>query len=119
MAGSIIGVLSALVGIGGGILTVPFLSWCNMPILHAVATSAGFPIAVVGTIGFIAVGWQESNLPPWSSGYIYWPVFISIVPTSLLFAPLGAKLAHTLPVDLLRRVFAVYLIAVAISMLLT
>ena len=117
--GLVIGILSALVGIGGGVLTTPFLSWCNTPIRHALATSAaaGFPIAMAGTIGFIVTGWQESDLPAWSSGYIYWPAFIAIAPMSLLFAPLGAKLAHVLPANLLRRFFAVYLVVVAINFL--
>lgn len=121
IAGCVIGKLSALVGIGGGSLTVPFLIWCNVHVRHAIATSAagGFPISVSGTIGFIATGWHVSNLPTWSSGYIYWPAFVAIAPASLLFAPLGAKLAHTLPVELLKKIFAVYLAAVGIKMLLT
>nr|VFK15122.1 MAG: Uncharacterized membrane protein YfcA [Candidatus Kentron sp. LPFa] len=121
VAGLVIGKLSALVGIGGGTLTVPFLLWCNTPIRHAVATSAasGFPIAVAGTIGFMATGWQAADLPAWSSGYIYWPAFVAIAPVSLLFAPLGAKLAYTLPVNLLKRFFAVYLAVVGINMLLS
>jgi len=120
IAGLVIGKLSALVGIGGGTLTVPFLLWCNVPIRHAVATSAagGFPIAVAGTMGFMATGWYVGDLPAWSSGYIYWPAFVAIAPVSLLFAPLGAKLAHTLPVDLLKRFFAVYLAVVGVNMLL-
>lgn len=117
--GWIIGKLSALLGIGGGVLTVPFLLWCNVSARHAVATSAavGFPIAVAGTIGFIATGWRIDGLPAWSTGYIYWPVFLAIAPVSLLFAPLGAKLAHTLPVDGLKRLFAMYLMVVGIGML--
>ncbi|VFN02046.1 MAG: Uncharacterized membrane protein YfcA [Candidatus Kentron sp. G] len=120
IAGLIIGKLSALVGIGGGTVTVPFLLWCNTPIRYAVATSAagGFPIALAGALGFLATGWPVSGLPAWSSGYIYWPAFIAIAPVSLLFAPLGAKLAHTLPVDRLKRFFAVYLAIVGINMLL-
>nr|VFK39203.1 MAG: Uncharacterized membrane protein YfcA [Candidatus Kentron sp. TC]VFK40264.1 MAG: Uncharacterized membrane protein YfcA [Candidatus Kentron sp. TC]VFK54954.1 MAG: Uncharacterized membrane protein YfcA [Candidatus Kentron sp. TC] len=121
VAGLVIGKISALVGIGGGTLTVPFLLWCNLPIRHAVATSAagGFPIAIAGTIGFMATGWQAVDLPTWSSGYIYWPAFLAIAPVSLLFAPLGAKLAHTLPVDLLKRFFAVYLAVAGINMSIT
>nr|VFK13399.1 MAG: Uncharacterized membrane protein YfcA [Candidatus Kentron sp. LFY] len=120
IAGLFIGKISALVGIGGGTLTVPFLLWCNVPIRHAVATSAagGFPIAVAGTAGFMATGWHVADLPAWSSGYVYWPAFAAIAPVSLLFAPLGAKLAHTLPVDVLKRLFAVYLVLVGVGMLL-
>nr|VFK25311.1 MAG: Uncharacterized membrane protein YfcA [Candidatus Kentron sp. MB]VFK33469.1 MAG: Uncharacterized membrane protein YfcA [Candidatus Kentron sp. MB]VFK76228.1 MAG: Uncharacterized membrane protein YfcA [Candidatus Kentron sp. MB] len=120
MAGLIIGKVSALVGIGGGTLTVPFLLWCNVPVRHAVATSAagGFPIAVAGTMGFMLTGWHVTDLPVWSSGYVYWPAFFAIAPVSLLFAPLGAKLAHTLPVARLKKFFALYLAVVGINMLL-
>jgi len=116
IAGTVIGKISALVGIGGGSLTVPFLVWCNIPIRNAVATSAacGFPIAVSGMIGFIVTGWQISE--PWMSGYIYWPAFIAITPATLLFAPLGAKLAHTLPVNSLKKLFAVFLAGVGVNM---
>nr|VFK54547.1 MAG: Uncharacterized membrane protein YfcA [Candidatus Kentron sp. TUN]VFK57129.1 MAG: Uncharacterized membrane protein YfcA [Candidatus Kentron sp. TUN] len=121
IVGFVIGKISALVGIGGGTLTVPFLLWCNIPVRNAVATSAagGFPIAIVGTMGFIATGWQTSDLPAWTSGYIYWPAFVAIAPVSWLFAPLGAKLAHTLPVGILKRFFAVYLAVVGFSMAFT
>lgn len=119
LIGVIIGKMSTLVGIGGGSLTVPFLVWCNVPIHHAVATSAacGFPIAVSGTIGFVVTGWYISELPAWSSGYIYWPAFVAIAPTSLLFAPLGAKLAYTLSVSTLKKIFAIFLAGIGIKML--
>ena len=118
--GLFIGQLSALVGIGGGSLTVPFLVWCNISIRNAVATSAacGFPIAVSGAAGFIMTGWHMSGLPNWSSGYIYWPAFIAITSTSLLFAPLGAQLAHTIPVAILKKIFAMFLAGVGIQMLM-
>lgn len=117
--GILIGKVSALVGIGGGSMTVPFLVWCNVSIRNAIATSAacGFPIAVSGTISFILTGWDVKDLPAYSSGYIYWPAFLAIVPTTLLFAPLGAKLAHTLPVAMLKKFFAVFLAVVGIKML--
>ncbi|KHD05012.1 membrane protein [Candidatus Thiomargarita nelsonii] len=116
ITGTVIGKMSALVGIGGGSLTVPFLVWCNIPIRNAVATSAacGFPIAVSGMIGFIVTGWHISG--PWMSGYIYWPAFIAITPATLLFAPLGAKLAHTLPANSLKKLFAVFLAGVGVNM---
>jgi uncharacterized membrane protein YfcA len=119
-AGSGIGVLSALVGIGGGSLTVPFLTWCNVSIRNAVATSAacGFPIALSGTLGFIFTGWHLNDTLNWNSGYIYWPAFIAIVPTSLLFAPVGAKLAHSIPLTALKKIFALFLVIVALEMLL-
>ncbi len=115
--GLMIGKMSALVGIGGGSLTVPFLVWCNISMRNAVATSAacGFPIAAASTIGYIVAGWHM-NLA-WSSGYVYWPAVLAIVPASLLFAPVGAKLAHSISVTLLKKFFAAFLAIVSISML--
>jgi uncharacterized membrane protein YfcA len=119
-AGGVIGGLSGIVGIGGGSLTVPFLTWCRVDIRNAVATSAacGFPIAVAGATGFIVTGWTAPTLPPGSSGYVYWPAFAGIALASVLSAPLGAHLAHTLPVLVLRRVFAVVLAVVGARLLL-
>lgn len=118
--GILIGHLSALVGVGGGSLTVPFLVWCNLPMRHAIATSAacGLPIAVAGTLGFIITGWDYTNFATGQMGYVYLPAFLTIATASLLFAPLGAKLAHTLPVTLLKRFFALFLALVGIKMLL-
>lgn len=120
VAGGLIGMISAIVGIGGGSMTVPFLNWCSVNMREAVATSAacGLPIALAGTLGFIVAGWSESALPAGSTGYIYWPAFLGIVASSYLFAPLGAKLAHSLPLPALKRVFAVLLFVVGGKMLL-
>ncbi len=119
LVGLHIGAISALVGIGGGTITVPFLTRCQVPLRQAIATSAacGFPIALSGSLGFMAMGWELPNLPNWSTGYLYWPALIFIVPMTLLFAPLGAWLAHTLPVLLLRKFFALFLLGVSINML--
>jgi len=119
LAGMFIGQISALVGIGGGSLTVPFLVWCNINIRNAIGTSAacGFPIALFGTIGFIATGWNTKTLPAWSSGYIYWPAFVAITPMTLLFAQVGAKLAHSIPVKTLKQIFALFLVVIGIKML--
>ena len=120
VAGMVIGSVSAIVGIGGGTLTVPFLHWCNVNMRKAVATSAacGFPIAVAGALGYIVAGWNNTALPDGASGYVYWPAFAAISVASLLFAPLGAKLAHTIPVALLKRIFAVVLLGLGIKMLI-
>jgi len=117
----IIGKMSALVGIGGASMNVPFLTWCNVPVREAVGTAAacGLPIAIAGTLGFIVTGWSLSEpTPAWSLGYVYLPAFMSIVATSLIFAPLGAKLTHSIPVNVLKRFFALFLLAVGIKMLL-
>ncbi|WHI50542.1 sulfite exporter TauE/SafE family protein [Microbulbifer sp. MLAF003] len=110
-AGGVIGWASAIFGIGGGSLTVPFLSRCRVQIQRAVATSAacGLPIALAGALSFTVQGWDNSQLPSWSSGYIYWPAFLGIVATSTLFARFGANLAHRLPAKWLKHGFAVLL----------
>lgn len=119
-AGVVIGAISSVLGIGGGTLSVPFLSRCGVDMRRAVATAAtiGLPIALAGTVGFVISGWSAPDRPPWSLGYVYLPGLIGIVATSVLFAPLGARLAHTLPIPLLKRVFAVFLILVGLKLLL-
>ena len=81
--GIAIGILSALVGAGGGFISVPWMIWCNVKMQNAVATSAafGFPIALFGTIGYIISGWNVSGLPPWpiDLGYICIPALFSVV----------------------------------------
>jgi hypothetical protein len=117
-AGAIIGAISAVVGIGGGSLTVPFLSWCGINMRNAVATSAacGLPIAVAGALGFLLAGWNEALLPQGSSGYIFWPALLAIGVVSFLAAPLGARLAHSLPVSSLKRIFAALLLVVGVKL---
>lgn len=118
--GGVIGAVSAIVGIGGGSLTVPFLTWCNTPMRQAVATSAacGLPIALAGAIGFIITGLNAAELPAWSLGYVYGPALVGVAFASMLSAPLGAKLAHTLPAEVLKKVFAVFLMLIGVKMLL-
>lgn len=120
-AGGVIGALSTLIGIGGGSLTVPFLTWCSMPVKQAIATAAaiGFPIAVAGTIGYVIGGLNEIGLPPYSLGYVMLPAFAGIVAASVLAAPLGARLAHRLSDVTLRRIFAAFLAVLGTRMLLT
>jgi uncharacterized protein len=118
--GSTIGVVSSLVGIGGGTLSVPFMMWCNLAVHQAIGTSAaiGFPIAIAGTIGYLVNGLQVTGLPEYSSGYIYLPALAGIVSASVLTAPLGVGLAHSLPVARLKRLFAMLLIIVGTRMLI-
>jgi uncharacterized membrane protein YfcA len=119
IAGAVIGAVSAIVGIGGGTLTVPFLTWCNVAMKNAVATSAaaGLPIALAGAIGFLAAGWGEPSRPAGSTGYLYWPALLGIVAASMPMAPFGARLAHSLPGALLKRIFAGFLALLGIAML--
>jgi uncharacterized membrane protein YfcA len=108
-AGGAIGFLSGLVGAGGGVISVPFLTWCNVPIHAAVATSAGlgFPIALANVTGYIISGLKTADpLPRYSLGYVWLPGLAVIACCSVLMAPLGAKAAHRLPVDKLKRTFA-------------
>lgn len=119
-AGTVIGILSALVGAGGGFISIPWLTWCNVKIHNAVATSAafGFPIAFFGSIGYIISGWNVQELPFWpiSIGYICLPALVCISATSVLFAPLGAKVAHSLDVKPLKRIFACLLCCLGMYM---
>ncbi|MBR3880563.1 MAG: sulfite exporter TauE/SafE family protein [Mailhella sp.] len=118
-AGFTIGGVSSLVGLGGGSMSVPFLRWCGVEMRQAVGTSAAisWPIAVSGTIGFVIVGWGAPDLPNWTLGYVSLPATLGIACTSVFFAPLGVKLAHTLSVPVLRRFFAVFLYVTACEML--
>lgn len=119
-AGTGIGTLSSLLGIGGGTMSVPLLAWCNVPLREAVATSAacGLPIAVAGAAGFAVAGLDAAGMPAAATGYLYWPAFAAIAPLSVLFAPLGARLAHTIPVTALRRGFAAFVLVVGVRMLI-
>ena len=114
-----IGGLASLLGIGGGTLTVPYLCMRGTSIRHAVAISAacGLPIAASGALGYCLLGLDAEKLPAYTSGFIYWPAFAGIVAASLLTAPLGAALAHQLPVGQLKRVFACVLLFMALVMI--
>lgn len=114
-----IGAFSCLVAIGGGVLSVPFMAWCNVRMQHAIGTSAaiGFPIAFGGAAGYIFNGWHVAGLPQHSLGFVYLPALVGLVAASVLTAPLGASLAHRLPVRQLKRIFAAVLLLLALKML--
>ncbi|MEE3508223.1 sulfite exporter TauE/SafE family protein [Pseudomonas sp. 10C3] len=119
LAGTVLGWASAIFGIGGGSLTVPFLVWRSVPMRQAVATSSacGFPIAVASALSFMILGWHDPRLPAHSLGFIYLPALLGIALTSMIFARFGARLAHTLSPRLLKRMFAALLLCVGISFL--
>ena len=116
-----IGLISALVAIGGGSLSVPFMTWCNVKMQNAIGTSAaiGLPIALAGGAGYLINGWAVEGLPAWSVGYVYLPALVAISAVSTFTAPLGARLAHRLPVATLKKVFAGVLILLSAKMLHT
>lgn len=119
VAGTCIGAVSSLVGIGGGALSVPYLLWCNITIHEAIGTSAaiGFPIALSGTVGYILNGLVVADqLPVQCIGFIYLPALVGIALVSVMTAPLGARLAHKLPVDKLKKIFACLLLVMGIRM---
>mgnify|MGYP006286968141 CR=1 FL=1 len=119
LAGGLIGLLSGLVGAGGGFISVPFMAWCNVAMHNAVATSAalGFPIALANAAGYIVSGMTAQDLPVGSFGYIWLPALAVIAGCSVFMAPIGARLAHRLPVKQLKRIFAGVLYLLAAYML--
>ena len=119
--GVVIGMLSAFFGIGGGSMSVPFMTWNGVPARQAIATSAaiGFPIALSAAIGYIIAGWNVPGLPPWSLGYVAMPAFAGIVVASTAAAPFGARLAHRLSETTLRRIFALFVAILGTRMLWT
>ncbi|HEY5929800.1 MAG TPA: sulfite exporter TauE/SafE family protein, partial [Burkholderiales bacterium] len=100
---------------------IPLMSLCNVPMRNAIGTSAalGLPIAIAGTAGFIATGLGKDHLPAFSMGYVYLPALIGIVIGTLVTVPWGAKMAHTMPVSRLKKIFAVILFILASKMLWT
>ena len=117
--GGVIGLVSGLLGIGGGTLTVPFLLWNRVDIRLAVGTAAtlGLPIAIAGTVGFVISGLHAAALPGFNSGFVYWPAVAAVVLASVPAAPLGARLAHYLPRVTLQRLFALLLVIIGVKMI--
>jgi uncharacterized membrane protein YfcA len=111
LVAAVIGAISAMMGIGGGTLSVPTLNLCGVPIHRSVGTAAGFGlvIAVPGTLGFIVGGWNNEMLPPFSLGFVNWLGVLLIIPATILAVPYGAKLAHSLSQTGLKRAFALFL----------
>ena len=116
--GGVIGFVSGLLGAGGGFLSVPFMVRGNIDMRNAVASSAalGFFIAVANSVGYIYSGLSQVQGYPGMLGYIYWPALIFVSATSIFTAPIGASLAHRLPQKVLKRIFAVLLVCIAIYM---
>lgn len=113
--GVFMGLIAGLFGGGGAVVGVPFLTWCNQSIHRAIGTVAalGFPISIIGTLSYIAAGWSVPDMPEWSLGFVYLPAVIGISTMSMISARWGARTAHKLKGDTLRRIFAVVLVALA------
>lgn len=117
--GSLIGSVSALVSIGGGSLSVPYLVWQNVDLKKAIATSAaiGFPLSIAGTVGYMINGMIHASSSEMMLGFVYLPGVALISIVSYFTAPLGARMAHTLPVGKLKKIFALLLMTLSIKML--
>jgi len=115
----VIGLMSSLVGIGGGTLTVPYLVHFQTPMRNAVAVASacGLPIAVAGTVSYAVLGRNSLQLPEWSLGYVYLPAFSGILLSSIFTAPIGARLANRLPAQQLKRYFSLLIFAMAVKLM--
>lgn len=115
LSGGAIGFIASLLGIGGGTLIVPYLSRFQMPMRHVIAVSSacGLPLSIVGTLSYTVIGWDKTGLPEGCIGYVYMPAFLGIVISSIFMAPLGARLANSLPTEQLKKYFSILLFVVA------
>lgn len=120
LGGIVIGAASSIFGIGGGSLTVPYLNWCRVPIKVAIGTSSAcaLPISFASTLGYFLISWGLPGLPSGSLGYIYLPALIPIAICSMFFAHFGVKLSHALSPVILKRIFALLLIAIGLTFIL-
>jgi uncharacterized membrane protein YfcA len=121
LIGFFTGILASLMGIAGGAILVPVLSYFKVPLRQSigVATVSGMVVAIFGVIGYVIAGFGEENLPEYSLGYVYLPALIGIIITSSFFAPIGVKAASNLPVSTIKKVFAIFLMLVALKMILS
>src|SRR6187402_77876 len=112
--GVFIGASSSLFGGGAAAAGVPLFTWCGMTMHNAIGTvsALGFPLAIAGSLGYVIAGLGIEGLPRWSAGFVYVPAFVVISAASMLVAPFGARLAHRLKGPTLRRIFAVFLLAI-------
>lgn len=119
--GALIGAVSALVSIGGGSLTVPYLNWRRLDMRKAIGTSAalGFPIALTGTAGYVMNGINSGIDMAHTLGFVYWPAVLLVMVPSYFTAKIGAGYAHALPVKSLKRIFGVLLLLLSIKMLMS
>lgn len=119
--GAVIGVLSGLVSAGGTFLIMPVMLYCGVAMHTAIGTGAaiGIPVTVIGTLGYIAAGWRVADLPEYHLGFVFLPALAALVAGSIFTAPMGARLAHKLPVTTLKRIFALLMYALATKMVVS
>ncbi|MEL6129704.1 MAG: sulfite exporter TauE/SafE family protein [Cyanobacteria bacterium J06627_3] len=117
LVGILIGFKSGILGIGGGAISVPFLLYCGLPMSKASGTSASFtlPIAIVGTLSFLLFSQGYTDIS-WATGYIYWPAVALVAPFTVIGAPIGTKLSHSISPQQLRRIFGLLLVVIGLRM---
>lgn len=117
--GTLIGAKSGLLGLGGGVISVPFLTYFGRPMRQAVVVSVatGFTIAIVGSLVYMLTGYRVSGLPEWSLGFVYLPAWVCVVTASIIAARIGVIWSHKIPTKLLKKLFAVVMLAIGIHML--
>lgn len=116
----LIGCKSGLLGVGGGTVIIPYLSYCGVEMKKIAPVSAlcTMTVAVLGTITFIITGSNEAGLPAYTTGYVYWPAVLFVAIPSSFFAPIGANLTYTMPVKQLKYAFIVILFMTALDLLI-
>lgn len=119
LVGAIISMQSSLLGISGGSLMIPFMSRCNIAMRNASGTAivCTIPIALLSTLIRIIIGWNEPSLPILATGYVFWPAVVGVALTSIIAAPFAVKVSFYVPQRILKRLFAMLLLAIAVSML--
>lgn len=120
LVGIIIGGKSGLLGLGGGIVSIPFLTYFGRPMRQAVVVSVatGLTIAITGALMYMLTGYNASGLPAWSIGFVYVPAWLCVAAASMTFARLGAMLSHKISIKLLKKIFAIVMLAIGIHMLI-
>ena len=121
LVGVFIGILSGLVSAGGTFLVMPVMLYCGIAMHNAIGTGAaiGIPVTLIGTFGYIAAGWHVNDLPELHLGFVFLPALVALVAGSIITAPMGARMAHRLPVVMLKRIFAVLMYLLATKMVVS
>jgi hypothetical protein len=116
-----VGMIAALLGVGGSILNIPFMTYMGMSMRKAVGTGGALAVVISlpAMTGYIMAGWSAQQLPPYSLGYVNWLALLIILPVSMVLSPVGVHVSHKLPRNTLRRIFAVVLIIVSVRMFMS